>query len=251
MVAFHFAYFKMLVSVLLPLYWLLCYLRPESKLSCFQQSETKGISQSALQDWLCEVQPFPPPVSALSHHFANEPTFTSMQNTAAVSNIGCFVELLSSCEFLFLFFSCKCLAAFWNAEDIPKPMKNSIQHSPILFSWSFLLLVTISDWKNSFVSIATFLPESTHSKKLEISGASANVCAYSLYPVWLFATPWTVAHQAPLSMGILQTRTHWSGLPCPPPGDLPNPGIQPMSPALQADSLPSETPREASADKGF
>ena len=35
---------------------------------------------------------------------------------------------------------------------------------------------------------------------------------------------------------------YWSGLPCPPPGDLPNPGIQPRSPGLQADSLPSETP---------
>ena len=51
--------------------------------------------------------------------------------------------------------------------------------------------------------------------------------------VWLFATPGTAAHQAPLSMGILHTRI-WSVLPCPPPGDLPNPGIKPRSPALQA-----------------
>ena len=50
--------------------------------------------------------------------------------------------------------------------------------------------------------------------------------------VRLFATPWTVARQAPLSMGILQARI-WSALPCPPPGDLPNPGIKPRSPALQ------------------
>ena len=56
--------------------------------------------------------------------------------------------------------------------------------------------------------------------------------------VQLFAIPWTVAHQAPLSMGILQA----SGWPCPPPGDLPNPGIEPRSPTLQADSLPSEPP---------
>lgn len=176
MVAFHFVYFKTLVPVLLPLYWLLCYLRPESKLSSFQQSETKDISQSALQDRLCEVQPFPPPESALSHHFANELTFTSMQNTAAVSNVGCFVELLSSCEFLFLFFSCKCLAAFCNAEDF---LKWRIQFNTLLFYFSggLFCLVTISDWKNSFVSIATFLPESTHNKELEISGASANVCA--------------------------------------------------------------------------
>ena len=52
-----------------------------------------------------------------------------------------------------------------------------------------------------------------------------------------FATLWTVAHQAPLSMGFAR-HEYWSGLPFPPPGDLPNPGIKPTSPALQADSLP-------------
>ena len=48
------------------------------------------------------------------------------------------------------------------------------------------------------------------------------------------ATPWTVACQAPLSMGFSR-QEHWSGLPFPSPGDLPNPGIEPGSPALQAD----------------
>jgi len=48
-----------------------------------------------------------------------------------------------------------------------------------------------------------------------------------------------VAHQDPLSMEFSR-QEYWSGLPCPPPGDLPNPGIKPRSPALQADSLPSE-----------
>ena len=60
--------------------------------------------------------------------------------------------------------------------------------------------------------------------------------------VRLFATPWTVAHQAPLSMGILQ-QEYCSGLPFPPPGDLPHPRIQPTSPespTLQADPLPLE-----------
>ena len=52
-------------------------------------------------------------------------------------------------------------------------------------------------------------------------------------------TPWTVAHQPSLSMGFSR-QEYWSGFPCPPPGDLPNPGIEPRSPALQADSLPSE-----------
>ena len=53
------------------------------------------------------------------------------------------------------------------------------------------------------------------------------------------ATPWTVAHQAPLSIGFSR-QEYWSRLPCPPPGDLPNPGVKPRSPALQADCLPSE-----------
>ena len=46
--------------------------------------------------------------------------------------------------------------------------------------------------------------------------------------VWLFAIPWTVACQAPLSVGFSR-QEYWSGLPCPPPGDLPNPGIKPGS----------------------
>ena len=53
--------------------------------------------------------------------------------------------------------------------------------------------------------------------------------------------PWTIAHQAPLSMGFSR-QEYWSGLPCPPTGDLPDPGIEPRPPALQADSLPSEPP---------
>ena len=49
--------------------------------------------------------------------------------------------------------------------------------------------------------------------------------------VQLFATQWTVAHQAPLSMGFSR-QEYWNGLPCPPPGDLPNPVIKPTSPAM-------------------
>ena len=59
--------------------------------------------------------------------------------------------------------------------------------------------------------------------------------------VRLFATPWTVAYQAPPSMGFSRQEC-WSGLPFPPPGDLSDPGIEPGSPALQTDALPSEPP---------
>ena len=55
------------------------------------------------------------------------------------------------------------------------------------------------------------------------------------------ATPWTVAHQAPLSVGFFR-QEYWSELPFPSPGALPDSGIKSGSPALQADSLPSEPP---------
>ena len=55
----------------------------------------------------------------------------------------------------------------------------------------------------------------------------------------LFTTPWTAVHQAALSMRFSR-QGYWSGLPFPSPGDLPNPRIKPLSPALQADSLPTE-----------
>ena len=57
----------------------------------------------------------------------------------------------------------------------------------------------------------------------------------------LFATLWAVAHQAPLSTGFPR-QEYWSGLPFPPPGDLPNSGIKPRSSVFQADSLTSEPP---------
>ena len=63
----------------------------------------------------------------------------------------------------------------------------------------------------------------------------------SLSCVQLFGTPWTIAHQAPPSMEFSR-QEYWSELPFPSPGDLPDPGIEPGSPALQADALLSEPP---------
>ena len=76
-----------------------------------------------------------------------------------------------------------------------------------------------------------------------ISDSSA-VCMLSCFN-WVqhFVTTWTVACQAPLFMGFSR-QEYWSGLPFPPPGDFPNPGIKPESPPLQADSLPAEPPGE-------
>ena len=63
------------------------------------------------------------------------------------------------------------------------------------------------------------------------------VCVCTLSHVLLFAAPWTIAWQAPLSMEFPK-QEYWSGLPFPPPGNLPDPGIKPMSPALAGRSLP-------------
>ena len=72
--------------------------------------------------------------------------------------------------------------------------------------------------KSAYLTLATY----------QVLTVSVSVCTQSC----LFATPWTVARQAPLSMGFSR-QEYWSGLPFPPPGDLPNPGIEPTSPALQ------------------
>ena len=65
--------------------------------------------------------------------------------------------------------------------------------------------------------------------------------AKSLSRVRLFVIPWMVAYPSPPSMGFSR-KEYWSGVPFPSPGDLPNPGIEPGSPALQTDALLSEPP---------
>ena len=73
---------------------------------------------------------------------------------------------------------------------------------------------------------------------MDMSLSKLCVCEL-LSRVWLFANPWTVAHQAPLSMGFSK-QNYWTVLPFPSPGYLPDPGIKPKSLAMKADSLPSE-----------
>ena len=118
-------------------------------------------------------------------------------------------------------------------------------------------------------------------KDISLHKQNVLCCADSLSHIWLFVTPWTVARQSPLSKRILQARIlervampssrgsswpsdrtqvshiagrffivwatrevqeYWSGLPCPPPGDRPDPGTESRSPASQAHSLPFEPP---------
>ena len=70
------------------------------------------------------------------------------------------------------------------------------------------------------------------------------LCAQLLSHVRLCVPLWMVAHQTPLSMGFSR-QEYWSGLPFPSPGDLPNQGIEPGSPVLQADALSSEPPEKS------
>ena len=72
---------------------------------------------------------------------------------------------------------------------------------------------------------------------LPIQGVKVKLLSH----VRLFVTPWTVAYQASPSVEISR-QEYWSGLPFPSPGDLPDPVIEPGSPTLQADALPSEPP---------
>ena len=105
----------------------------------------------------------------------------------------------------------------------------------------FLAVETSSLWgfprahPNSWSSVLPFL-------------VAICVCMRSCFScVWLFATLWTVAHQAPLSMGFSR-QEYWSGLPCPSPGDLPGPGIKPVSlmcAALAGEFFTTNATREA------
>ena len=90
------------------------------------------------------------------------------------------------------------------------------------------------------IALHAHLGNSGLSPSLKVFNLIIPVC-YLLSRVRLLVTPRTVTLQAPLSIGFSR-QDYWSGLPFPSPGDLPDPGIEPRSPALQADSLPSEPP---------
>ena len=107
----------------------------------------------------------------------------------------------------------------------------------------------IEEILNKYLSIRHFKCQWCNNKYLSSAPLVRNlqssrghkVKVKSLSRVQLFVTPWTVAYQAPLSMGFSRQQ-YWSRLPFPSPGDLPDPGIEPGSPALQTDALTSEPP---------
>ena len=101
----------------------------------------------------------------------------------------------------------------------------------------------------SFLSLFLFLLSFLDSQTLfplagSLQSRAVDACVLSCFScVLLLTTLWTVAHQAPLSMTFFR-QEYWSGLPFPAPGDLIDPGMEPRSPALQANSLPSEPPEK-------
>ena len=92
---------------------------------------------------------------------------------------------------------------------------------------------------NSIPVLKTVIENTLIGHRPDIKSAQSDLISEvkSLSCVQLFATPWTVAHQAPPSMEFSRQQ-YWSGLPFPSPGYLPDPGIEPMSLAWQVDSLP-------------
>ena len=107
-------------------------------------------------------------------------------------------------------------------EDWMKNAECSGWNEWLLISWSYLPTAYALQGKTCFPTIPT-------------ACVCVCVCVWkSLSCVWLFATPWTVAWQAPLSMEFSR-KEYWSGYLFPSPEDLPNPGIKPRTPVFQAD----------------
>ena len=132
--------------------------------------------------------------------------------------------------------------------EIYPPTSPSCSRTPFLFVTCSLISCICSCSSEFFLSAwSTYCSECSPNPveagiiRLAHSFSLWKWMCYSLIHVWLFVTPWTVTCQAPLSMEFSR-QEYWRGLPFPSPGDRPNPGIEPRSPILQADSLPSEPP---------
>ena len=113
---------------------------------------------------------------------------------------------------------------------LPESFKNASDKMTLIpFSFSCVVVpVCFCSWDRliprgrAAISFSLFYTDSLPSH--------SSPCVKSLSRVQLFATPWTIAHQAPLSMGFSR-HEYWNGLPFPSPGDLPNTGIKPGTPA--------------------
>ena len=115
-------------------------------------------------------------------------------------------------------------------------------HSPLCSKGALLPNSSKETTKQlDFVHVSYYCFVQARIEVLPQESKAERVLCSPLSHVQLFATPWTVALQAPLSMGFSR-QEYWSGLPFLSPGDLSDPGIKPRSPALQVDYLSSEPP---------
>ena len=167
----------------------------------------------------------------------------------------CLIFLKRSLIFSIPFFPLSfCIVRFKRLFYLPFPVSETLHSDGYIFPLTSLLFSAIckasSDNHFSFLHFFfwgmvlitasySMLHTSVHSSSGTLSEAK------SLSRVRLFVTPWTVAYQAPLSLGFSR-QEYWSGLPFPSPGDLPNPGIEPGFPTLEADALTSEPPGKPS-----
>ena len=119
---------------------------------------------------------------------------------------------------------------------LPKEISVSVPLlAPISFLCLYLSVSLCLSLSHSF-SLFPFLSCIGSALLLKNSFLRSKVRVKSLSCVQLFATPWTVAYKVPPSMEFSR-QEHWSGLPFPSPGDLPDPGVEPVSPTLQADAF--------------
>ena len=126
--------------------------------------------------------------------------------------------------------------------------------SLLLHSDTFLLILGLTIFSKQWF-LKTLQEELELSSLPDCSRKNSSallVCAQSIQsrPTLCDPVDRHIAHQAPLSMGF-HRKEYWSGLPFPSPRDLPNPGIKPVSPALQADSLPTKLPGKPSPAIGY
>ena len=118
----------------------------------------------------------------------------------------------------------------------------TLRASDLINNRTTVRLWTVAKKLKRLLNNDCILGNKLYSRNTEKTKKSLCVC-YSLSRVQLFATLWTIAHQASLSTGFSR-QEYWSKMPFPSPGDLPNPGIEPRSPTMPADSLPPELPRQ-------
>ena len=132
---------------------------------------------------------------------------------------------------------------FFHTNSYLQTNKSVIMNSSLGFCWGFTLrsseIPQSGDTQVCYIKWHSICIQPQHSLLSPLNP----LCVLAVSHVQLFAIPWTAAHQLPLSTEFSR-QEYWSWLPFHSPGDLPDPAIQPGSPTLQADSLPSESPEK-------